>query len=186
VGEVARGAVGVGAGEKCGSSGKLDVLWRLRRVVIGWWRDRLHRAILVDGRWHGMVHDGRMSHRPSTGGDRASALAAVAPMRKLVVVKTTSQLSLFQVGGNVFVWHLLEASLEKINFLQCHVSQESKHDEYSYLILTPSSATASGCLLSVLLNAEIVSVDGIHRGVVGLSHMGGGIHLVRWCGHDGR
>ena len=56
---------------------------------------------------------------------------------------------------------------------------------YPYLILTPSSSTASGCLLSVLLNTKIVSINGINRNVVGLSHMGGSIHLVRWCRHDG-
>jgi hypothetical protein len=48
-------------------------------------------------------------------------------MRQLVVVKTASQLSLFQVSGNVFVRHLLEASLEKVNFLQFCVSLQSKH-----------------------------------------------------------
>lgn len=128
MGEVAGGAVGVGTREKGGSSGKLDVLWRLRRVVIGWWGDGLHGAILVNGRWHGVVHDGRMSHRPGTGCNGSCTLAAVAPMRQLVVVKTTSQLSLFQVSSNVFVGHLLEASLEKINFLHCGVSKESKHE----------------------------------------------------------
>ena len=121
-----------------------------------------------------------MSDSAGAGGDGATTLAAVAPMRQLVVVKTASQLSLFQVSGNVFVWHLLEAGLEEINFLVL-CKQESKHQEniYPYLVLAPCSATASGCLLSVLLNAEIVSVDSIHWGVVGLGHMGG-VHLVRW------
>jgi hypothetical protein len=58
------------------------------------------------------------------GGDGATTLAAVAPMRKLVVVKTASQLGLFQVSGNMFIRHFLEAGLEKVNFLQCSVSQE--------------------------------------------------------------
>lgn len=84
----------------------------------------MHRAVLVDWRWHGVAHDGRMSNSVGAGGDRATTLAAVAPMRKLVVVKTASQLSLFQVSGNVFIWHFLEAGLEKVNFLQCSVSQE--------------------------------------------------------------
>jgi hypothetical protein len=99
-----------------------------------------------------------------------------------VVVETASQLSLFQVSGNVFVGHLLEASLEKVNFLKCCVSLESKHREhiYSYLILAPSSSTASGCLLSVLLNTEIVTVNGIDWRVVGRGHMGRSVHLVRW------
>ena len=39
-------------------------------------------------------------------------------MRELVVMEATSQLGLFQVRGNVFVWHLLKASLEKIDFLE--------------------------------------------------------------------
>jgi len=134
-----------------------------------------------------VVHDGRMRNSSNTGGDRSTTLAAVATMRKLVVVETAGQLSLFQVSGNMFVWHLLEAGLEKVNFLQYCVSQESKHQEniFPYLILAPCSAAASGCLFSVLLNSEIVSVDGIHWGVVGLGHMGG-VHLVRWCRHDGR
>jgi hypothetical protein len=93
------------------------MLWRLKRVVVGWWSDRLHGTVLVDWRWHGVVHDGRVSDSASAGGDGAATLAAVAPMGKLVVVKTASQLSLFQVSGNVFVGHLLEASLKKINFL---------------------------------------------------------------------
>jgi hypothetical protein len=67
---------------------------------------------------------------------------------------------------------------DKLPIVLC--KQESKHQEniYPYLVLAPCSATASGCLLSVLLNAEIVSVDSIHWGVVGLGHMGG-VHLVR-------
>jgi hypothetical protein len=55
-------------------------------------------------------------------------------MRQLMVVKTASQLSLFQVSGNVFVGHLLEAGLEKVNFLQSCISQQSKHREH---ILVP-------------------------------------------------
>jgi hypothetical protein len=98
-----------------------------------------------------------MHHRASAGrGDRVGTLAAVASVRQLVVVKAASQLSLFQMSGNVLIGHLLETSLEKVNFL----------------ILTPSPASTSRCLLSVLLNAEVVSVDGIDRRVVGLAHMG--------------
>ncbi len=39
-------------------------------------------------------------------------------MGQLMIVEAAGQLSLLQMSGNVFVWHLLEASLEKINFLQ--------------------------------------------------------------------
>jgi hypothetical protein len=51
---------------------------------------------------------------------------------------------------------------------------------YPYLILAPCSATTRGRLLSILLHAEIVAVDSINWGVVGLGHMGGGVHLVYW------
>jgi hypothetical protein len=183
VAQIAGRAVRVGAWEKGRGSWKLNVDWRLRRIIVGRWGDGLHGAILVDGRWHRVGHDGRVSDRPGTGrSDRVGTLAAVAPMRQLVVVKTASQLSLFQVSGNVFVRHLLEASLEKVNFLKCCVSLESEHREhiYSYLILAPSSSTASGCLLSVLLNTEIVTVNGIDWRVVGRGHMGRSVHLVRW------
>jgi hypothetical protein len=124
VADAAGRAVGVGSREECRCSGKLNVLWRPRRVVVGWWGVGLHGTVLVDRRWHGLAHDGRVRDSLSTGGDRAATLAAVAPMRKLVVVKTASQLSFFQVSGNMFVGHLLETSLEKINFLHCCVSQE--------------------------------------------------------------
>jgi hypothetical protein len=117
VAEVAGRAVGVGTRQEGGSSGKLHMLWRLRRIVVGWWGYRLHGTILVDGRRHGVVHDGRVRNSSNTGGDRSTTLAAVATMRQLVVVETAGQLSLFQVSGNVFVWHLLEAGLEEINFL---------------------------------------------------------------------
>jgi hypothetical protein len=123
VAEVAGRAVGVGARKEGGCSGELDVLWRLRRVVVGWRGYWLHGTILVDGRWHGVVHDGRVRNSAGAGGDGSTTLAAVAPMRQLVVVETASQLSLFQVSGNVFVGHLLEAGLEKINFLKCCVSK---------------------------------------------------------------
>jgi hypothetical protein len=83
------------------------VVGRLGRVVIGRWGDGLHRAILIDGQWHRVGHNGRVSDRPGTGSDRVGTLATVAPMRQLVVVKTASQLSLFQVSSNVFIGHLL-------------------------------------------------------------------------------
>lgn len=137
--EVAGRAVGVGSGKKSRCSGKLDVLWRLRRVVISRWGDGMHGAVLVDGGWHGMVHDGRVRHGSSAGGHRSTTLAAVATMRQLVVVKTAGQLSLFQVSGNVFVGHLLEASLEKINFLQFGVRQESKQNGENVFVPHPRS-----------------------------------------------
>ncbi len=55
----------------------------------------MHGTVLVDWRWHGVAHDGRMSNSADAGDDGATTLAAVAPMSKLVVVKTASQLSLF-------------------------------------------------------------------------------------------
>jgi hypothetical protein len=51
---------------------------------------------------------------------------------------------------------------------------------YPYFILAPGSAAARGRLLSVLLHAEVVAVDGINWGVVGLGDMGGCVHLVHW------
>jgi hypothetical protein len=39
-------------------------------------------------------------------------------MRKLVVMQATSQLGLFQVRSNMFVWHLLKTSLEEVDFLE--------------------------------------------------------------------
>jgi hypothetical protein len=139
VAEVTGRAVGVGARKKGRCSGELDVLWGLRRVVIGWRGDGLHGAALVDRRWYGVVHDGRVSDSAGAGGDGAATLAAVAPMRKLVVVETASQLSLFQVSGNVFVGHLLETSLEKINFLKCCVSYEQKHRAEHIIVPRPRS-----------------------------------------------
>jgi hypothetical protein len=47
-------------------------------------------------------------------------------MRELMVMETTRQLSLFQVGCNVLVWHLLEASLEKVDLLEGWVSTCSR------------------------------------------------------------
>jgi hypothetical protein len=38
-------------------------------------------------------------------------------MRELMIVEATSQLGLFQVRGDVLIGHLLETSLEKIDFL---------------------------------------------------------------------
>ena len=59
-----------------------------------------------------------MNHGPSTGGgDGVGSLAAVTPMRQLMVVKTTCQLSLFQVSSDMLIRHLLETSLEKIHLL---------------------------------------------------------------------
>jgi hypothetical protein len=55
VAEVAGRAIGVGSREEGRCSGKLNVLWRPRRVVVGWWGDGV---VLVDRRWHGLVHDG--------------------------------------------------------------------------------------------------------------------------------
>lgn len=74
--------------------------------------------MLVDGRWHGCLHDRRMHHGASVGrGDRVGSLAAVASVGQLMVVEAAGELSLFQMSGDVLVRHLLESSLEKIYFL---------------------------------------------------------------------
>ena len=65
--EIAGRAVRVGVWEKRGCGGKLDVDGRLGRVVISRWGDGLHRAILIDGQWHRVGHDRRVSDRPGTG-----------------------------------------------------------------------------------------------------------------------
>jgi hypothetical protein len=64
-------------------------------------------------------------------------------MRKLMIVKATSQLSLFKVRGYVFIWHFLETSLEKIDFLESDISWifEKESQVLSYLIFVPSSAS---------------------------------------------
>lgn len=114
--ECARWAVGSGSREEGGGGWELDLGWGLWGVGIcrgvG-----LHVYGLVDWGWHGGLKDRRVNCRSSAGGDGASSLAAVASVGQLVVVKATSQLGLFQVSGNVLVWHLLEAGLKKINFL---------------------------------------------------------------------
>lgn len=38
-------------------------------------------------------------------------------MAELMVMQTASEFSLLQVGSNMFVWHLLESSLEQIYLL---------------------------------------------------------------------
>jgi hypothetical protein len=54
---------------------------RLRRIIVGGWGNGLHRAVLVDGRWHRVCHNWRVSDRSGTGrGDRVCTLTAVTPM----------------------------------------------------------------------------------------------------------
>lgn len=58
--------------------------------------------------------------RSRTGARRTGGigpLAAITTMRELMIVEATSQLGLFQVRGDVLIGHLLETSLEKIDFL---------------------------------------------------------------------
>lgn len=70
-------------------------------------------------------------------------------------MEATSQLSLFQVRGNVLVWHLLKASLEKIDFL--------------FLIPSPASPCRG---LFILVNAIVVSTHGIADwSVLGRRHL---------------
>lgn len=130
MGESSGWAVGAGALKKGRGRRKLNMDRGLWRVRVCWRGDRLH-GMLVDGRWHGSLHDGRVHHGPSVRrGDRVGPLAAVAPMRQLVVVEATCQLGLFQMSGDVLVWHLLETSLQKINFLNAlsvGCSRKTKH-----------------------------------------------------------
>jgi hypothetical protein len=51
------------------------------------------------------------------GRAREVALAAAAAVGDLVVVEAAGQLRLVQMGGDVLVGHLLEASLKKVCFL---------------------------------------------------------------------
>jgi hypothetical protein len=55
-----------------------------------------------------------------------------------------------------------------------------------YLILTPCPSSSSRCLLPVLLDTIVVTVDGIDGRVVGGSRVGRGVHLVHWGRHGNR
>lgn len=63
------------------------------------------------------VHDGGVARGGAAGRHGGRALTAVATMGKLVVVQAACELGFLQVGGNMFVWHFLQASLEQVNFL---------------------------------------------------------------------
>lgn len=91
---------------------------RLWGVVVGHWRCRVKSRILVDGRSHVVLHDWRLCSGFGGGNRIRTLLAAVTSVGKLVIVKATSQLGLFQVSGNVLIRHLLETGLEEIHFLQ--------------------------------------------------------------------
>ena len=99
-------------------------------------------AVLVDRRGNRGLEDGRV---PAVGGTRrhgGGALAAVAAVAELVVVKTACKLRLLQVGGDVLVGHLLHACLEEISFLYAGlVSQWT-----SSPIPSPSRARTSSSL----------------------------------------
>lgn len=93
-------------------------------------------------------------------------------MRELVVMEATSQLGFFQVRGNVFVWHLLKASLEKIDFLEYLVNICSNMwVSWLYLFLIPSPASSCRGLF-ILVNAIVVSTHGIADwSVIGRRHL---------------
>jgi hypothetical protein len=75
-------------------------------------------------------HDGGVNRGISAGGcNRVGPLAAVTPVRELMIVEATGQLSLFQVSGNVLVWHFLETSLKEINFLREKCERNFKSNE---------------------------------------------------------
>lgn len=79
-------------------------------------------------------------------------------MRELVIVKPARQLSLFEVGSNVLVGHLLKTGLDKI----------------CLLLITPSTSTAGRRSLAALCDAVVVAVHGIPRGDIrrsGLSYL---------------
>lgn len=120
-GETRRGAVAHDAGQLHGSG-------RDRREAVRAARGRNGaRSRLSDRGGHRGLHD-RGVVRGRTRRDRSRALlAAVAAVAKLVVVQAASQLGLLQVSGNVLVGHLLETSLEEINFLFLVLEQSSNH-----------------------------------------------------------
>ena len=117
VADVSGRAAGSGARKERRSRRQLNVNRGLGRICISRRGDRLN-VRLVDRGWHGDRHDRRLSHGPGTGrGDGVGTLAAVAPVRKLMVMEAASQLSLFQVSGDMLIWHFLETGLKKIHFL---------------------------------------------------------------------
>jgi hypothetical protein len=101
-------------------------------------------AMFVDRRGHRGMQDWRVAvRRPRRHG--SGALAPVAAVAELVVVKATCELRLLQVGGDMLVRHLLHSRLEKISFL----------------IFAPGSPTACGGRLSILGNAIIVTIHSV-------------------------
>ena len=104
-----------------------------------------------------------------------------------MVMETASQLGLFQVGCDVLVWHLLEASLEKVDLLGAGLVQiQVRGVVRLYLFLIPSPASTCRRLL-VLLNAILVSAERVgDGGVAGRCHLGRDIHLVHWRRHGNR
>lgn len=72
---------------------------------------------LVDGARDRGGHDGRVAAGRAARGHGCCSLAAVAAVAELVVVETACELRLLQVSSNVLVRHLLETSLEEIDFL---------------------------------------------------------------------
>jgi len=95
---------------------------------------------------------------------------------ELVVVQSAGKLSLLQVGSNVLVWHLLQASLEKIYFLKYGISISVSgllsrpstrvrpgNMRGTNLILAPCSPSSGRSSLTVFRDTVIVAIHGIRR-----------------------
>jgi hypothetical protein len=97
-------------------------------------------------------------------------------MRELVIVKPARQLSLFEVGSNVLVGHLLKTGLDKICLLNLVLAADTSQLRLasSHLLITPSTSTAGRRSLAALCDAVVVAVHGIPRGDIrrsGLSYL---------------
>lgn len=104
LGAAGRGGDGVGA-----DMGTASVAHG--RAVAG----RLRVGILIHG--HGVDRSSTGRAARGVGRDRVVALAAVATVRKLVVVQAACKLGLLEVSSNVLVRHLLHAGLKKVVLL---------------------------------------------------------------------
>lgn len=73
--------------------------------------------MFLNRRGYGGLHIWGVPASRRARGHRRGALAAVASMAELVVMKTACELCLLQVSSDVLVWHLLKACLEQIGLL---------------------------------------------------------------------
>lgn len=151
--------------------------------VTGEGAGRRHAAAgsLMNGTRDGGVHERRVAGRGGAGGHGGRALATVAAMAELVIVQAAGELCLLQVGGDMLVRHLLQPCLEQVDFLYVLKGVVSGatpkfhyfltlslfltvHRQTTYLILTPSPASASRRSLTVVLrNTVLVTLHHIAR-----------------------